>query len=685
MVAVLGALLLCHAAPGVASAQTESGEASEATTAPAKEPPASTGKGMPALDTDCRGAEDFGGSDLERAAYCELMMGRYVSARTLADKALVQNPDSFRAHFAMGYAQHLGEANLPKALYHLERAEQLFVARYGRIPDKDRSPWRPYLRVLLELVYVHGEMDHHEAKIEYVDALRERLNVDYQARKSWPLLKLKRFEEARLVAERALKSEDEWDQAVGYTALCAVESEMRNRKAAYEACKAAAQRVLRRTADGAVELSNAAAAAEEVFELDEAERLYLEATRRNPEGSVNPWGRLVRLYLRQGRLSEALSAWRQMRAYRARRGGAHMDQQDQSEAELVGASVLLVAGRPEDAEPITRRTVNRPDRQGTSSAASDQNEAGAAVMDRVAKLTLARALEEEAAIAPLGESLELHWRALRLRFEAWQVGRRAVEVLADPERLMSTLRPECPGSIEMPNWLDAEVIDLVGPGVAQAALQRARADETLPEDLAGPVFDAFVAEALWLDGDTAEAEAKARSVVERLPPSEALGRARAAAVAAAAAWAEGDHAVVLQMLRVVLAQDPALIRRMGLQLPVRFAASGEGAATEAVELLSGSPLFEEVDWGFTLAVSEAQARLTTDDGTVITEMFVPARGEKETVPEPRRIARAVHQRLLAPDLDITQADVRSLDGSLGTGGKASDRVRSILDEVKEEE
>ena len=32
MVAVLGALLLCHAAPGAASAQTESGEASEATT-----------------------------------------------------------------------------------------------------------------------------------------------------------------------------------------------------------------------------------------------------------------------------------------------------------------------------------------------------------------------------------------------------------------------------------------------------------------------------------------------------------------------------------------------------------------------------------------------------------------------------------------------------------------------------
>lgn len=675
-----GAALLCLGLSGPARGQTEASAGG-----PEKEPPAAEAAGMPVVQTDCRGAEDFGGSDLELGAFCALMYGRYVSARTLADKALTQNPDSFRAHFAMGYAQHLGEANLPKALFHLERAEQLFIVRYGRIPDKERSPWRPYLRVLLELVYVHGEMDHHEAKIEYVDALRERLNVDYQARKSWPLLKLKRFEEARRVAERAIESEDEWDQAVGYTALCAVESEQRNRQAAYEACKLAAQRVLRRSSDGAVELSNAAAAAEEMFELDEAERLYLEASRRDPEGSVNPWGRLVRLYLRQGRLSEALSGWRQMRAYRARRGGAHMDQQDQSEAELVGASVLLVAGRPEDAEPITRRTVSRPDRQGTSSAASDQNEAGAAIMDRVAKLTLARAQEEEAAIAPLTEALALRWSALKLRFAAWQVGRRAAEVLADPERLLSTLRPECPGSLELPNWMDAEVVGLVGPGVAQAALQRSRGEETLPEALAGPVFDAFAAEALWLDGDDAAALEKARAVVDTLPPSEALTRARAAAVAAAAAWGEDDHETAQAMLRVVLAQDPALIRRMGLRLPVRFATLGDSAvAAEAVELLSGSPRFEEVEWGFVLAVGEGEARLTTADGTVITELAVPPRGEKESVPEARRVARAVHQRLLAPDLDITQADVRSLDGSLGTGGKASDRVRSILEEVQAE-
>ena len=66
------------------------------------------------------------------------------------------------------------------------------------------SPWKVYHRTLLELVYVHGEMDHHAEKIRYVDLLREQLNVDYGPLKAWPLLKLKRYftAEKNVVEER---------------------------------------------------------------------------------------------------------------------------------------------------------------------------------------------------------------------------------------------------------------------------------------------------------------------------------------------------------------------------------------------------------------------------------------------------------------------------------------------------
>lgn len=667
--------------PGEAPAPLE-GE----TPAPSPDELPAHADGMPQVNPDCRGSEDFAGSIKERAAYCLVMDRHFVSARTLASEVLSQHPDSFRAHFVMGYAQHFGEANLPKALFHLEAAERGFVRAWGIEPDKEASPWQAYYRILLELLYVHGEMDHHEAKILYVDRLRERLGISYEARKAWPLLKLKRFDEARRIAKKAAESEDEWERAVGLTGLCAVESELRNREAAYEACKDAARRVMRTDSDGAVELSNAAAAAEEMFAFDEAERLYLQATQRQPEGSVNPWGRLVRLYLRQGRLAEALSAWRQMRTYRAGRVGAHMDQQDQAEADLIGAAVMLVAGRGEDAERITRRTVSRPDRQGTSSAASDQNEAGADIMDRVAKQTAARSLEARASIVGWGESLKLHARAWELRYEAWQSGRRAADVLANEERLLSTLRPECPGSIELPSWLDAEVIDLVGPGVALAALKTSRRQETLPEALSEPVFLGFEAEAYWRRGDMERALTLAQEVLRLLPASEALHRARAAAVGAAAAAELGQQSQARALYQVVIAQDPAVIRRLGLRLPVRLVGLGNAqVVADALDLLEGSPAFDIVDWGLVLQVGLQEVRLVTPDGSVVSSLEVPPRPKGKDAPdlsEAQWLANSVHEGLLAPNLDITQSDVRSLDGSLGTGGKASQRVQDILDEVQ---
>lgn len=644
-------------------------------------------KGMPSNQADCPEAELFGGTPVEKAALCWTEKRKYVSARTLADKALRENPRSFRAHYLMGVAQHHGEGNLPKALFHLQRAEKLFVERFGERPGRtETEEARVYHKTLLQLVYVHGEMDHHLEKIRYVDALQDRLGANYQPLKAWPLLKLKRFDEAREIAQQAADSKNLWYQEVGKTALCAVESELRNRDAAYEACSKAARPMMRRKWNGSIELSNAGAAAEEMFAFDEAERLFLEATKRKPEGSVNPWGRLVRLYVRQGRFAEAVSAWREMREYRKDRPSSYLNQQDQSEADMIGASVLMVAGREKDALPITSRTVARPDRQGTSSASSEQNEAGAAIVDMVVRRAVARRLEEEASTAELWDGLKLRAEALKLRLKAWAVERRAAEALADPDLLVTSLRPECPGSIELPPWLDAEVIGIVGPGVALAALEKSRAAESLPADKADQIFLSLEAEAHLLDGDEEEALEAAKGALEILPVFEAMLRARVGAVAAEAARRMGRLDEALGFYRIALAADPGIIRRLGLTLPVVLQPQDDSAPVrEAVDLLKDSPLFEAGEgWGFDLSVGREVAILGEADGSEILRVRIPKGRTDSDEAIARRIARAIHAELLVPNVDITQADIRSLDGSLGSGGKANERVKSILDEVIDE-
>ncbi len=655
----------------------------------APSPSPSLPAGLPPVVTDCASAAEFGGTELERAGYCQLQNfaapdhERYVGVRTFADRALLENPRSFRAHFLMGIAQHLGEANLPKALFHLEQADELLVERHGPHPAVGEPPWVIARRILLELVYVHGEMDHHEQKIRYVDLLAERLGVDYSPLKAWPLLKLKRWDEARAAAVRAVDADNERDaywKAVGLTALCAIESEMRNRQAAYDACMAAARDAMPRAGDGGVALSNAASAALEVFKFDEAERLYREAARRDVEGTINPWGRLTHLYLRQGRMAEALAALREMKTYRYARP-AYFDQQDQTDAELTGAALLMVAGLMEDALRITSRTVNRPDRQGTSSAAFDQNEAGNLIMDRVARLDVARRLEEEASWSPWREALRLRARAAKLRLEAWERSRRAETTLSDEERLLTTLRPECPGSIELPNWLDPEAIAIVGPGVARAAIDRARKEETLPENLAGPVFTALEAEAALLAGDEKTALSKAEEAVKTLVPSEALARARVAAVGAEAAARLGNYERAMSFYALVLHNDPGVLRRMGLRLPVVIDKMAEDEAIDrAAQLLEASPFFEVGQWGFSLGIEDDSVILRLPDGSFLFHAPVKA-GPKDVDSVARRIARAAHQDLLVPSVDVTQADIRSLDGGLTGGGRATERAKSVLDEV----
>lgn len=637
-------------------------------------------RGLPALEPDCKAADIFGGSDIERSAYCALRVRNFASVRTLATRALKRDRASFRALYLLGAAQHRGEGNLPKSLRLLERAEKALTVAYGPVLEEG-DPLRPIAyRILFELMDVHGEMDHHEERIAYADAITERLSIDHRASKAWPLMKLGRFKEARAVVEEALASDDQWNRSVARTSRCAIESELRNRMAAYEACREAAEPARQRSRGGAVELTNAGAAAEEVLKFGEAERLYLEAAERAPETSVNPWGRLVHLYLAEGRFSEALGAWREMQAYRARRQHAYLDQQDESEAQLAGAAVMIIAGRVDLAEPITRRIVGRPDRQGTSSAASEQNEAGAALVARVARRVKARRLEEEAAIAPFFDAIQLRTRAARLRFDAWMVARRAARILAKPERLITTLRPEVPGSLELPGWLDAEVISLVGPGVSAVALEQSRADETLPEALTAPVFDAYQAEIAWLRGEYETAYARGRSAMENAGKGLTLVGARGGAWAADAAGRLGRSEAARALYRGVLDRDPEVLRRLDLALPVRFEVAGSALARSAAQLLRGSPAFNDVGWGFRLVVDDGGARLLGLDGSELANVRADAaapdpdeEGGTELTPE-RQLASEIQSRILSPLLDITQVDVRSLDGGLGRGVRARDQI-----------
>jgi tetratricopeptide (TPR) repeat protein len=480
-------------------------------------------------------------------------------------------------------------------------------------------------------------------------------------------------------------SEDPETRVQGWNVLCAVEGDERNLDAMYKACQAAIEddRI-----DGDVEpifFTNAAEAARALLLADEAEEMMLEATEHFHASSVAiPWTDLMLFYVSQARLSEAVDAMREAQRWRRRQhpytGALTWALQD-----LNAAHLLLVVGRADVAAELSRRALERSDRYGRISTAQEEREGWANLFDRAAHQTLAEAYAEEASWSGWRDSVVAHGKGLGHRFRAWQAGRRFVANFADRGLLESRLIPHAPGRVSMPEWLELDLVELLGPGVVEVAMRRLGAEP--PPDAMSFYVMAFAAESARVSRRHSESLDRAMLALQGLPRWEVLLRARLAAGAGASAFAQGRAGEAAQFFDLAWQNDPGVIRRLGLALPTRFAASGGPAARDALELLQGSPRFERANTGFEVRVEQQGDTLIGclhgPHGAVLrcADARPGARSAVEKDPLPVQLARAFHEQAFAPRVDLTQLDIRSLDGSNVVSGGDDARVRSVLDEL----
>ncbi|MEO1086045.1 MAG: hypothetical protein AAFY88_17535, partial [Acidobacteriota bacterium] len=509
------------------------------------------------------------------------------------------------------------------------------------------------------------------------------------AERGWPLMRLRRYDEARRAVEEALALKDQPDQiSHALTALCAIEAEQQDRKAGYDACLAAVDHERADGNPGPTPFTNGAEASLGMLFFDEAEQLILEASRHFVYGTVsNPYLDLTHLYLAQGRIAEGLDSVRSMFQWRNRQP-PFMDDQNRAETELASAIFLLISGHALEAREITRRVMERPDRTGFTSSESEQMEAAAALVDALVQRTAAELLFEEAASSTLWPATQARATAWRWRLQAWASSRRAASLLAEERFLLSSLRPYLAGSIELPEWLKTELVAAVGGGVAGAALARAEAQETLDAD---GYFTATRAEISCLDGAHARCLEDVDMALEELPGSEVLLRARIIARGAHAAERRGQRKRALELYDRALQMDPGVIRRLGLSLPVRITATGDGAArataSAAEKAFGQSPRFRETRGDtFTLDIQAqgegAVAALVGGDGSRLADARVRVRAGESAADLGRRLARELHAAAFAPRLDLTQADLRSLDGSpTAADARSHERLRTVIDDV----
>ncbi len=617
------------------------------------------------------------GTPEEMEAVRALDVDEYARARELAEAVLKKDPNSIPALYALSSALHYGEANLPKALFGIRKARRLLERSAGREPRGIVARYW-YQLVLTEEAFACGDMDRRQEQLDVLER-RDELFGPRPGDRIWSLIKLKRWRAAEEAIADAKAHELPSQVFRGFNGDCALWFERRMRLESFEAC----QRLSAEYPLNEVAWSNTAESAMGAFDHAEGERMYLKATELRNNSYGSPWRSLGMIYLLEGRVTETLAALKRAQQQRMARE-AYTLQQDQASMDTAVATLMIALGRGEDALRIARRVYETPDRAGGTSATPLQGKITGAILFYNALQLRIGELREEKAAQPWTTRFFPSPELEQLELEAWSVRRRAIKLLAGRPDLTEILRPYLTGIVNTEVWLVGSLGEMLGPGVTAESIRRAERMEDHPG--AEGYFHAYHAEVAMVRGDHQEAGRRARQAMKTLPPAEVMLRARTAAVLGVSADESGDRAERDAAWDLTLEDFPAAFRRLDISLPVTVSHGGDDLGEDLADALLRSPRFHSEKGGLSVKVTTgATVRVCLYRRHDALHGCAEVTREKDEGDDDFivRASSAFHDLVMSPKLDLSQSDVRSLDGSPASG-RARQDVDKILDGVSDQ-
>ena len=645
-----------------------------------------------------------GPDDAEKNVLSAVRQGKLIRARELAEKLLKRRPDSFVGRYGLTLVFHDEEANLPRALHQVRRAEKDLLRHFGD-PPQNRNARVWHARLLQEEATLLGEMDRRKEQLSVMDRHDGLYQPKMDRWRIWPLMKLHRFAEAEALAQKVALSSDPNERISGYNGLIAIESE-RLRPAR---CFSVGLKAVVATGSRSCILNqNTAEAAFAVFKFADAESLALKSIQAPIQDCpASAYPHLANLYLLRADFARAMEAIKSART-------SHVEKRYRQQFEMSHtawlARLLHTLGKFDQAERLAERATHAPDRVGMTSF-SDEVMKVVYTLDHHATLRAEmEAAREKLSVRPLWDQPKLVGELVELSRKAWLTRRRVARLLASSGDLVYLVRPYLK---PLPPWHAGELVYALGSGVVVEAVRRARISEK-EDPVAGVAryFEALEAETAFADGQLSRAYAKARSALGGLPKDEVLLRGRLLAMTAHAALKLGKGAEAEDRFDKVLSRFPTALRILGIPLPARIQAGSSALAQKLGKRLLGSRRLTD-GAGFTVRVTGDRADLrvclesragrryhcatardavappasrstgTSKKKTPSTAPKRPATSVKAAIDKLsddellERLADAFHQKVFAPRIDLTQWDINSLDGS-AVRGDADELLDKVL-------
>lgn len=648
--------------------------------------------------------------------------GETIAARTLAEKLLQKHPASYVAHYLMYFTLRNDEGELIRSLWHLRQAMDSYKRRV--LVSRSRS----HHMMLIELISVLRQLGREKESLELIE-LHDRLyasyNIKFEEYRPWILMKMQRYQEARLEALRFLEQKKHTTSALN--SLCAVSFEQNHRQESLLYCQKAYDEDLKRpsTYNRSVHSINLAEAHLSVFDLGKSEQFAFQATRYFHEDlHSTPWEFLLGLYLDQGRYDDAWNAMKKSKSWFYRQA-PKLAESVYASNQLAQASFLLTLVRPEMALPVLERIRDRPDRHGHMSAQTRQFVAGARLLRRHALLLQTERLRERAATQSFWFRMYAWPQTLWYRFQAWRQGALLRRQMSDPGFLHNSISPYRSGNFSMPNssvphWYTADLIPVMGPAIIRKALEHVRAAENKSVAQVRPFLDSLEAEISLYRGHTQEAKMYAQAALGQLPRSLLPLQIRMHTVLGTVAREEGKWKDVRQSYAFALQKDGSVFRRMQLAIPVAPLQPNTELGRRMLHHVLRSPRFFQHRQGFVLQVDDQnpvmQVILRQPDGTILSRVFLhrnniqlpesPVNPAKSPTPTPPRttstptprptktppplseqrrtelwleqLSEKFHQDLFAPAIQLSRQDIFSLDGTPLQNNQSIDQLPSFF-------
>ncbi len=615
----------------------------------------------------CFGFRDI--NDLRALAICDaLNLKQNVKARELSEQWLRAEPGSPAAQFALSEVLLTIEGNMPRALFHLNRAEEL--TNYQTLEDAFASgnvQWH-YL-TLSQLSYVHQLMGDQLSSLAYLDKLNTVYGQNVESFRGWPLIKLKDYDAARESANRVLQSsENENERARAWNTLCAVELASLQVGDSIEACDKAIdedENIADPSNDNdTVYLSNASEVALSLLQMAKAEEFLDRATRNiNPNSVANPWIYKLYLTLNQGRFEEAREALDRMLIWRESQEPI-VNVMNRAEHYLASASFLLLAGYAEDANTLSMTALNQPDRNGSYSADDSQKDSAAALMNMAANMAEYQILMEDISSMDLLESISARITAAQFRVAAWRSGKRAASLFAEFDVLQNRLRPYAPLDVHIPEWLEPEIVSILGTGVMSNVLNRARSNGAF--SLNEGYYYSYSTEVASIQGRNQQVLELGARALELLPAEEVLLQARILARMGSASLRLDRNDDALNFLEAAYRKDPSIVRRLGISIPIRIQKDSSDFSSLLGSYLEGSPRFHIANTGMILEIKtspDLSACLKTRADEILS-CYTASPSENESSKwNAQNMSRSFHSHVFGLGFDISKAQRSILLGS----------------------